>query len=75
MENEIMNYCIEKNYRNNDALRASFNRLAEKTFGLGEKTGPDAITECWQMGSGRPAFRLSQLRPGDAVQCAGAGHC
>ena len=34
MENEIMNYCIEKNYRNNDALRASFNRLAEKTFGL-----------------------------------------
>jgi GNAT superfamily N-acetyltransferase len=29
-----MNYCIEKNYRNNDALRASFNRLAEKTFGL-----------------------------------------
>ena len=29
MENEI-----EKNYRNNDALRASFNRLAEKTFGL-----------------------------------------
>jgi GNAT superfamily N-acetyltransferase len=34
MENEIMNYCIEKNYRNNDVLRASFNRLAEKTFGL-----------------------------------------
>ncbi|WP_026512520.1 GNAT family N-acetyltransferase [Butyrivibrio sp. NC2007] len=29
-----MNYCIEKNYRNNDVLRASFNRLAEKTFGL-----------------------------------------
>lgn len=29
-----MNYRIEKNYRNNDALRASFNRLAEKTFGL-----------------------------------------
>jgi len=27
-------FCIEKNYRNNDALRASFNRLAEKTFGL-----------------------------------------
>lgn len=25
---------IEKNYRNNEALRASFNRLAEKTFGL-----------------------------------------
>ena len=23
-------FCIEKNYRNNDALRASFNRLAEK---------------------------------------------
>lgn len=34
MENEIMNYSIEKNYRNNDVLRASFNRLAEKTFGL-----------------------------------------
>ena len=34
MENEIMNFYIEKNYRNNDALRASFNRLAEKTFGL-----------------------------------------
>ncbi len=29
-----MNECIEKNYRNNDALRASFNMLAEKTFGL-----------------------------------------
>ncbi|MBO5624000.1 MAG: GNAT family N-acetyltransferase, partial [Butyrivibrio sp.] len=27
-------FFIEKNYRNNDALRASFNRLAEKTFGL-----------------------------------------
>lgn len=27
-------FCIEKNYRNKDALRASFNRLAEKTFGL-----------------------------------------
>jgi len=27
-------FCLEKNYRNNDALRASFNRLAEKTFGL-----------------------------------------
>ena len=27
-------FCIEKNYRNNEALRASFNRLAEKTFGL-----------------------------------------
>lgn len=27
-------FYIEKNYRNNDALRASFNRLAEKTFGL-----------------------------------------
>jgi len=27
-------FCIEKNYRNNDALRASFNRLAEKTFGI-----------------------------------------
>ena len=34
MENEIKNFHIEKNYRNNDALRASFNRLAEKTFGL-----------------------------------------
>ena len=34
MENEIKNFYIEKNYRNNDALRASFNRLAEKTFGL-----------------------------------------
>lgn len=29
-----MNFCIEKNYRNNENLRASFNRLAEKTFGL-----------------------------------------
>ena len=29
-----MSLCIEKNYRNNEALRASFNRLAEKTFGL-----------------------------------------
>ena len=27
-------FCIEKNYRNNEVLRASFNRLAEKTFGL-----------------------------------------
>ena len=27
-------FCIEKNYRNNEALRASFNRLAENTFGL-----------------------------------------
>ncbi len=34
MQNEIGNFTIEKNYRNNDALRASFNRLAEKTFGL-----------------------------------------
>lgn len=34
MQNEIKNFSIEKNYRNNDALRASFNRLAEKTFGL-----------------------------------------
>ena len=34
MENEIRNFHIEKNYRNNDALRASFNRLAEKTFVL-----------------------------------------
>ena len=34
MENGIKNFHIEKNYRNNDALRASFNRLAEKTFGL-----------------------------------------
>lgn len=34
MENKIKNFIIEKNYRNNDALRASFNRLAEKTFGL-----------------------------------------
>ena len=29
-----MNFCIEKNYRNNENLRASFNKLAEKTFGL-----------------------------------------
>ena len=29
-----MSFCIEKNYRNNENLRASFNRLAEKTFGL-----------------------------------------
>ncbi|WP_026498870.1 GNAT family N-acetyltransferase [Butyrivibrio sp. WCD2001] len=29
-----MSVCIEKNYRNNEALRASFNKLAEKTFGL-----------------------------------------
>ncbi len=29
-----MGICIEKNYRDNEALRASFNRLAEKTFGL-----------------------------------------
>ena len=29
-----MSVSIEKNYRNNDALRASFNKLAEKTFGL-----------------------------------------
>ncbi|SDB44600.1 GNAT family N-acetyltransferase [Butyrivibrio sp. INlla16] len=29
-----MRVCIEKNYRNNDVLRASFNRLSEKTFGL-----------------------------------------
>ncbi|MBE5837724.1 GNAT family N-acetyltransferase [Butyrivibrio sp.] len=27
-------FSIEKNYRNNEVLRASFNRLAEKTFGL-----------------------------------------
>ena len=27
-------FCIKKNSRNNDALRASFNRLAEKTFEL-----------------------------------------
>ncbi len=26
--------CIEKNYRNNEVLRKSFNRLAEQTFGL-----------------------------------------
>ncbi|SEQ00296.1 Acetyltransferase (GNAT) domain-containing protein [Lachnospiraceae bacterium RM5] len=29
-----MSLCIMKNYRDNDELRASFNRLAEKTFGL-----------------------------------------
>ena len=29
-----MGLCIEKNYRDNEVLRASFNRLAEKTFGL-----------------------------------------
>ena len=29
-----MSLHIEKNYRNNDALRASFNALAERTFGL-----------------------------------------
>lgn len=29
-----MSFHIEKNYRNNEALRASFNKLAEKTFGL-----------------------------------------
>ena len=29
-----MEFCIEKNYRDKEALRASFNRLAEKTFGL-----------------------------------------
>ncbi|WP_049945131.1 GNAT family N-acetyltransferase [Butyrivibrio sp. AC2005] len=29
-----MKAYIEKNYRDNDALRASFNRLAEKNFGL-----------------------------------------
>ena len=34
MQNAIKSFSIEKNYRNNDALRASFNRLAEKTFGL-----------------------------------------
>lgn len=34
MGDEIKNCHIEKNYRNNDALRASFNRLAQKTFGL-----------------------------------------
>ena len=34
MQNEFNNFSIEKNYRDNDALRASFNRLAEKTFGL-----------------------------------------
>ncbi len=34
MEYEIRNLHIEKNYRNNDALRTSFNRLADKTFGL-----------------------------------------
>jgi len=27
-------FSIEKNYRNNEVLRASFNRLAEKTFGI-----------------------------------------
>jgi GNAT superfamily N-acetyltransferase len=27
-------FCIEKDYRNNETLRASFNILAEKTFGL-----------------------------------------
>ncbi len=26
--------CIEKNYRNNEVLRKSFNKLAEQTFGL-----------------------------------------
>ncbi len=31
---EIMSLSIEKNYRDNEALRASFNKLAEKTFGL-----------------------------------------
>lgn len=30
----IMNLSIEKNYRDNEDLRASFNKLAEKTFGL-----------------------------------------
>jgi predicted N-acetyltransferase YhbS len=34
MQSETKCFSIEKNYRNNDALRASFNRLAEKTFGL-----------------------------------------
>ena len=29
-----MSLCIMKNYRDNDKLRASFNRLAQKTFGL-----------------------------------------
>lgn len=29
-----MNLTIEKNYRDNEALRASFNKLAENTFGL-----------------------------------------
>ncbi|SDB22434.1 Acetyltransferase (GNAT) domain-containing protein [Pseudobutyrivibrio sp. YE44] len=29
-----MSFYIEKNYRNDERLRASFNRLAEKTFGL-----------------------------------------
>ena len=29
-----MSIQIEKNYRDNDVLRASFNRLAEKVFGL-----------------------------------------
>ena len=29
-----MSLCIMKNYRDNDELRASFNRLAQKTFGL-----------------------------------------
>ena len=29
-----MSLSIEKNYRDNEALRASFNKLAEKTFGL-----------------------------------------
>ena len=29
-----MSFCIEKNYRNNEALRASFNRLAENLLAL-----------------------------------------
>ena len=30
---------ITKQYRNNDKLRSSFNRLAEQTFGLNFETG------------------------------------
>lgn len=35
---DMLNYRIEKNYRDNDQLRNSFNELAEETFGINFET-------------------------------------
>ena len=34
LEIKTMNYKLEKDYKDNDALRHSFNKLATETFGL-----------------------------------------